>query len=184
MIVPIRNGGRIAQRFFLIAGILAVSLVAPAQPAGPAPEPSSVGPGHGPLIGRIAIPRLKITANVKEGVSARSLGLAVGHIPSTALPGNPGNVGLAAHRDRLFRRLKDIRQDDEITLATLHGTCVYLVLWFKVVRPSAVSVLKPSDGEETLTLVTCYPFYFVGHAPKRFIVRARQIGSIPPAQHS
>jgi sortase A len=207
MIVRIRSGAwRIAQRLFLVAGILALSFVAysyvagsgyqayqswkldralahsPEQAAGSVSGPSSIGPAHGPLTGRIAIPRLKISAIVKEGVGNRMLGLAVGHIPSTAMPGRPGNVGLAAHRDRLFRKLKDIREDDEITLTTLHGTYIYRVVWFKVVSPTAVSVLQPSDGEETLTLVTCYPFYFVGHAPKRFIVRARQVASIQPPQ--
>jgi sortase A len=123
------------------------------------------------------IPRLKITAIVSEGVG-RTLGLAVGHIPSTAMPGKPGNVGLAAHRDTLFRNLKNVRRDDEITLTTLQGKYVYRVLWFKIVDPTEISVLEPSAGEETLTLVTCYPFYFVGHAPKRFIVRARKVMSV------
>jgi sortase A len=120
---------------------------------------------------------------VKEGIGGKMLGLAVGHIPSTSLPGRPGNVGLAAHRDTLFRNLKDIRQDDEITLTTLQGTYLYRVVWFKVVSPTAISVLEPSDGEETVTLVTCYPFYFVGHAPKRFVVRARKVERVPQPEH-
>jgi sortase A len=141
-----------------------------------------LGPGHATadgVIGRISIPRLKINAVVKDGVSDRMLGLAVGHIRSTALPGSPGNVGLAAHRDTLFRNLKDVRQDDEITLTTLQGTYLYRVVWFKVVSPAQISVLASTAGEETLTLVTCYPFYFVGHAPKRFVVRARRVESLP-----
>ena len=127
------------------------------------------------LIGRIAIPRLGISAMVKEGIDYRTLGLAVGHIPATAMPGETGNVGLAAHRDNLFRGLKDIARDDEITLTTLDKTYVYRVASFSVVNPEDVSVLAPGAGEKTLTLVTCYPFYFVGHAPKRFVVRARQV---------
>ena len=103
----------------------------------------------------------------------------MGHIPSTALPGQTGNVGVAAHRDTLFRNLKDVQRDDEITLTTLEGEYLYRVVSFKVVNPTDVSVLDPSAGEMTLTLVTCYPFYFVGHAPKRFIVRARQVANIP-----
>ena len=118
---------------------------------------------------------------VKEGVDDRTLDLAVGHIPSTAMPGERGNVGLAAHRDNLFRNLKDVRRDDEITLTTLDNTYNYRVASFTVVTPEKVSVLAPSSGENTLTLVTCYPFYFVGHAPKRFVVRAVQVvGSLGP----
>jgi sortase A len=126
-------------------------------------------------IGKINIPRLGISAILKEGVGQRTLNLAVGHIPSTALPGQPGNVGVAAHRDNLFRGLKDIRQDDSITLATLDNTWVYRVVSIKVVDPTDISVLDATVGENTLTLVTCYPFYFVGNAPQRFIVRALQV---------
>ena len=114
---------------------------------------------------------------VREGIDGRTLNLAIGHIPSTALPGRPGNVGLAAHRDTLFRGLKDVRGDDEITLSTLNREYTYRVVWYKVVNPTAVDVLKPAAGEETLTLVTCYPFYFVGNAPNRFIIRARRVHS-------
>jgi sortase A len=190
-----------AQRVLFIVGLLAVSYAAYSYVArfgyqryqswkfdralarGPEQGPLSVSgpstakPAADALIGRIVIPRLKITAIVSEGVG-RTLGLAVGHIPSTAMPGKPGNVGLAAHRDTLFRNLKNVRRDDEITLTTLQGKYVYRVLWFKIVAPTEISVLEPSAGEETLTLVTCYPFYFVGHAPKRFIVRARKVMSV------
>jgi sortase A len=132
------------------------------------------------VIGRIAIPRLGISAMVQEGVDDKTLALAVGHIPWTAMPGETGkNVGLAAHRDTLFRNLKDVARDDEITLTTLDNTYTYRVASFTVVKPEDVSVLAPRAGENTLTLVTCYPFYFVGHAPKRFIVRARQVLNTP-----
>ena len=97
------------------------------------------------------------------------------------MPGEIGNVGLAAHRDSLFRGLKDIAQNDEITLTTLDDTYTYRVASFKIVKPEEVSVLQPSAGERTLTLVTCYPFYFVGHAPKRFVVRALQVENQPAA---
>jgi sortase A len=127
------------------------------------------------VIGKINIPRLGLSAILKEGVGRRTLNMAAGHIPSTALPGQPGNVGVAAHRDNLFRGLKDIRQDDSITLRTLDNTFVYRVVSTKVVDPTNVSVLDASPDEKTLTLVTCYPFYFVGNAPKRFIVRALQV---------
>ena len=131
------------------------------------------------LIGRIEIPRLGISAMIKEGVDRRTLNLAVGHIPSTALPGQIGNVGVAAHRDHLFRNLKDVKQDDEITLTTLDNTYVYRVVSIRVVNPGEISVLAASGNEKTLTLVTCYPFYFVGPAASRFIVRARQVTVFP-----
>jgi sortase A len=112
---------------------------------------------------------------VKEGVDERTLDIAVGHIPHTALPGQPGNIGVAAHRDTLFRNLKDVRRDDKITLTTLDAEYVYRVVSTKIVQPSDVSVLDSSPNENTLTLITCYPFYFIGNAPKRFIVRAQQV---------
>jgi sortase A len=134
------------------------------------------------LIGKIVIPRLEISAIVKEGVDKQTLRLAVGHIPSTALPGQAGNVGLAAHRDTLFRNLQDAREDDVITLTTLRSTYIYRVVSLKTVNPSETSVLAGIGNENTLTLVTCYPFYLVGHAPKRFVVRARQVANIPRTQ--
>jgi sortase A len=136
------------------------------------------------LIGKIEIHRLGISAMVKEGVDVRTLGLAVGHIPATALPGEAGNSGFAAHRDTLFRNLKDVRPNDEITLTTLEGTYVYRVVSFKVVNPSEVSVLSSSPDEKILTLVTCYPFYFVGDAPSRFVVRAVQVTSAPSSHQT
>src|SRR5271163_467044 len=95
-----------------------------------------------------------------------------------AVPGEPGNVALAGHRDGFFRPLKDIRLGDAISLNTLDGEFVYRVESTEVVWPSDVQVLR-ATRENTLTLVTCYPFYYVGSAPKRFIVRARQIGWLP-----
>lgn len=130
------------------------------------------------LIGKIEIHRLGISAIVREGIDARTLGLAVGHIPSTALPGEMGNIGVAAHRDALFRNLKDVHQNDEITLITLGGTYIYRVVSFRIVNPTDVSVLSSVSDEKILTLVTCYPFYFVGDAPKRFVVRAVQVGGV------
>jgi sortase A len=92
----------------------------------------------------------------------------------TALPGQRGNVGIAAHRDTFFRPLRNIQRDDVIVLTTLRGEYRYRVVSTKVVSPYDVEVLN-SDGTEILTLVTCYPFYFVGSAPERFIVRAERI---------
>ncbi len=133
----------------------------------------AAGPEGSPL-GRIEIRTLGVEVMILEGVKPRTLQRAVGHIPGTALPGQPGNVALAGHRDTFFRSLRDIPQDTEITLTTLHGTYRYRVDSTTVVEPQAVEVLADSP-DATLTLVTCYPFDFIGHAPKRFIVRARKI---------
>jgi sortase A len=113
---------------------------------------------------------------VVEGVDKTTLRRAVGHIPGTALPGEAGNVGLAGHRDTFFRLLKDVKIKDEIQISTLKGNFKYEVVSLRIVDPDNVGVLAPS-GENVLTLVTCYPFYFVGPAPKRWIVRAKQMSS-------
>ncbi len=129
----------------------------------------------GELVGRISVPRLGVSAIVLEGVDKKSLRRGAGHIPATAFPEQEeGNVGIAAHRDSFFRGLKDIQEDDTIEITTLDGTFRYQVEWTKIVKPADVSVLEPTD-EPALTLVTCYPFYFVGSAPQRFIVRAHRI---------
>jgi sortase A len=145
----------------------------------------SAPPEPGELVGRITIPRLDVTAIVLEGVENKTLRRGAGRIPATALPAQEeGNVGIAAHRDSFFRGLKDIREDDTIELATLDGTFRYQVEWTKIVEPTDVSVLEPTK-EPALTLVTCYPFYYVGSAPKRFIVRAYRIPErIPEAEES
>ena len=134
-------------------------------------EPAAATDG---LIGRIEIPRLLLSAVVVEGVDKTTLRRAVGHIPGTALPGQSGNVGLAGHRDTFFRPLKDLRIKDEVQFSTLKGDFTYEVESLRVVEPDNVGVLAPS-GENVLTMVTCYPFYYVGPAPKRWIVRARQV---------
>ncbi len=126
------------------------------------------------LIGRLSIPRLHLSAMVREGVDRTTLRLAIGHIPSTALPGEAGNVGVAGHRDTFFRGLKDLRMNDEIHFSTLRGDFQYTVESLLIVEPDNVGVLAASP-ENVLTLVTCYPFSYVGAAPERFIVRARQV---------
>jgi sortase A len=128
---------------------------------------------HG-LIGRIDIPRIGISAIVIEGTGSATLRRAVGHIPGTALPGGPGNIGVSAHRDTFFRPLRNIQRNDIITFTTLLGEYRYRVVSTKIVGPDDVAVLDPA-GNEILTLVTCYPFYFVGSAPNRFIVRAERV---------
>ena len=128
----------------------------------------------GGLIGRIEIPRLGLSAILIEGTSGKTLRRAVGHISGTAFPGQSGNVGISGHRDTFFRPLRNIQHNDIITLTTLLGEYRYRVVSTRVTGPSDVAVLDPS-GNEILTLVTCYPFYFVGAAPDRFIVRAERI---------
>jgi sortase A len=131
-------------------------------------------PADDGLIGRIEIPRLLLSVIVVEGVDKGTLLRAVGHIPGTALPGQPGNVGLAGHRDTFFRSLKDVKLKDEVLISTLQGNIKYEVESLRVVEPENVGVLAAS-GENVLTLVTCYPFYYFGPAPQRWIVRARQV---------
>ena len=140
----------------------------------PAPPPGPAADAIAGLLGRMEIPRLGMTMVVAEGTDETTLRRAGGHIRGTALPGQPGNVGIAGHRDTLFRPLRNIRQDDVIMLTTLQGEYRYRVVTTEIVSPSDVSVLS-SDDHEVLTLVTCYPFYFVGPAPDRFIVRAKRI---------
>jgi sortase A len=126
------------------------------------------------LIGRVEIPRLEISAVVREGVDSKTLSRAVGHVPTTALPGNPGNVAIAGHRDTYFRNVRNIRKGDHIRMTTQKGTFEYAVDSLKIVEPTDVKVLDPT-ADPAITLVTCYPFNYIGAAPKRFIVRARQI---------
>jgi sortase A len=128
-------------------------------------------PRDGAVIAKLAIPRLGLSTMVVEGDDIEDLKVAPGHIPGTALPGEHGNVGIAAHRDTFFRPLRLIRKGDTIGITTLHGTYRYRVVSTTVVSPDDTRLLN-STGHDTLTLVTCYPFYYVGPAPKRFILRA------------
>ena len=144
----------------------------PRPPAAAGDRSTRGVPEPGTVVGRLEIARLGVAAVVRAGTDARTLRLAVGHIPGTALPGDAGNVGLAAHRDTFFRRLGEIRPDDEIRLVTPDGTFVYHVERTDVVSPQDVWVLDPADSP-LLTLVTCYPFTYTGAAPERFVVRAR-----------
>jgi sortase A len=159
-----RLDARLADRSFADLGLSSV-----ASPDLTVPSLPSNG-----LLGRIEIPRLGLSVIVMEGTSATTLRRAVGHISGTALPGRAGNVGLSGHRDTHFRPLKDIRNDDLITLTTLAGVFRYRVVSTSVVDPSRVDVLRAGQ-DEVLTLVTCHPFYFVGAAPDRFVVTAKRI---------
>lgn len=141
------------------------STAAPSSPAAPRPRAARS------LVGRIEIPRLGVSAIVREGVDTRTLSRAVGHVPHTALPGDSGNIAFAAHRDTFFRPLKNIRAGDRIRVSTPDGDFTYIVRDTRIVAPTEVSVLDPTP-EPTLTLITCHPFNYVGPAPNRFIVRA------------
>ena len=142
------------------------------QKTGPIQATPSVKPGD--VLGRVDIPRLGMSFAVLQGTSWRTLRLGAGHIEGTPLPGEPGNSGIAGHRDTFFRELRKIQEHDEIQLQTATRLLHYEVDWVKVVQPDDVSVLTPST-DSALTLVTCYPFYFVGPASQRFIVHARKI---------
>jgi sortase A len=128
----------------------------------------------GSPLGRIEISSIGLAAMIMEGVGERTLRHAVGHIPGTPLPGQQGNVALAGHRDTFFRGLRNVHKDDKITLTTLHGFFSYRVDSTQVVEPEDTKVLG-ATADDFLTLVSCYPFYYVGSAPKRFIVRAHRI---------
>jgi len=117
------------------------------------------------------IPRLEIEVPVFAGTSDLILNRGVGQIEGTALPGGTGNIGIAGHRDGFFRPLKDVALGDAIILETTGETSTFIVEDLHIVDPSDVWVLEPTD-RPAVTLVTCYPFYFIGSAPQRFIVRA------------
>jgi sortase A len=123
----------------------------------------------------LRIDRLKIEVPVLVGTDEVTLNRGLGWIDGTAEPGSDGNFAVAGHRDGFFRALKDIELGDDIVVESLNGTHTYVVDDLSVVDPSDVSVLQPRS-EPTVTLVTCYPFYFVGSAPQRFIVHASLTG--------
>jgi sortase A len=184
---------RWTRRFLLIAGALAVSYVALTllharfyqEVANNTLEQqmyaedqhqaslSATVVKEGDLLGRIEIPRLGLKVAILEGTASRTLRLGAGHIEGTALPGEPGNIGIAGHRDTYFRGLKDIRTSDEIQIQTATGLSHYEVDWVQIVPPGDTGVLAPS-AESAITLVTCYPFNFIGAAPERFVVHAHK----------
>lgn len=139
-----------------------------------APDSMSTSPVPSPdFIGELDIPRLHISAAVRAGDDEGLLAGAVGYLPDTPPPWRRGNSALVAHRDRLFSALAGVRVGDEIFLWTTHGDFQYVVRETLVVSPNDVWVLDDVRGVD-LTLITCYPFVYVGHAPQRFVVRARK----------
>ncbi len=149
-----------------------------AEVPAPAPAPKvrkRVAPAVDPTaLGRIEIPRIGVAAIVKEGDDEKTLARAVGLVRGTARPGEPGNMVLAGHRDTFFRPLRDIKVNDRIRMIVPPNTYEYEVQSLRVVAPEETSVLH-SKGVEELTLVTCFPFRFVGPAPDRFIVSATRV---------
>jgi len=129
------------------------------------------------LIGRLEVPRLNLSVYVLEGIGGTALRRGVGHVPGTPFPGERGNVGLAGHRDTYFRKLHGIAPGDTVRLTTPDGAFTYQVDSILIVRPSRGDLLRP-DRRVGLTLVTCYPFHYVGPAPDRFVVLAQPTMSI------
>lgn len=166
---------------------LAHTLSAPAR-VRTAVAPTGVPPGEpkretkvveGQPLGLLTIPSINLSTVFLEGVETRTLRHGVGHVPGTALPGvAAGNVALSAHRDTFFRRLREIRKNDGISLTTSDGSYQYKVESTKVVDPDEAIVLR-NIGRPTLTLITCFPFYYVGPAPKRFVVHAALVTDTP-----
>ncbi len=130
------------------------------------------------LIGRLEIPRLRLSAIVAEGTSGTTLRRAIGHVRGTAFPGEKGNVALAGHRDGFFRRLGRLHAHDLIRVVTPDGRFLYRVEWTRIVRPDRVGLIGRTRGP-AITLVTCYPFAWLGPAPERFVVRARLVAARP-----
>ena len=126
------------------------------------------------VIGRLEIPAIDLSVMVLRGTNEWTLNRAAGHIEGTALPWQQGNFAIAGHRDGMFRPLKGISRNDLIRLTTFKGTYQYRVDKIQIVEPTDIRVLAPSPKPE-ITLVTCYPFYFIGDAPKRFVVTARRV---------
>jgi sortase A len=140
---------------------------------------ASALPDRPEIIGRIEAARVGLSAVIIDSVEDRQLGRAVGHFPETPMFGEGGNVALAAHRDLHFAPLKHLTLGDTITVTTMTNRYYYVVDSLMVVEPTAVQVLDPTDRSR-LTLVTCYPFEYIGHAPHRFIVRALEVPEPPP----
>lgn len=129
------------------------------------------GPPRGAVLGRFEVPRLHVSYVVLEGTDNRTLDKSIGHVEGTAEIGEPGNIGIAGHRNTHFRKLEWIRRDDEIKLSSPNAEFCYRVEWVRLFKPDDLQVLDPSHGP-ALTLVTCFPFEYVGSAPLRFVVRA------------
>jgi sortase A len=170
--------GSIVARSFALSSSPTEKRVTNADPPSSATPQSATLPPRAATVGQIVIPAVGLTAMVLEGDDEHTLRLAVGHIPGTAIPGPSGNVGLAGHRDTFFRPLRKMNVGDEIRFFTRVGIFKYRVVSLRIVLPDAIDVLDVTK-RPTLTLVTCYPFYYIGAAPKRFIVHAEMVPASP-----
>jgi sortase A len=144
---------------------------AAADRGAPESPPAGARPAPGSVIGILEIPRLGFSEIVAEGDSDDVLRVAIGHLPDTPLPWQPGNSAIAGHRDQHFRPLANVRVGDRIRLSTRQGDFTYRLREIRIVLPTDLSVLEPTS-ERQLTLITCYPFTFIGKAPKRFVMLA------------
>jgi len=129
---------------------------------------------EGDLVGKLEVPRIGLSVMVLQGIEEDTLLSGAGHVPGTPMPGAEGNVAIAAHRDTFFRKLKGILPGDSIRFATTRRSYEYVVDSTEIVDPGYIEAIESRDRPE-LTLITCYPFYFLGAAPKRFIVHARPL---------
>jgi sortase A len=136
-----------------------------------------------PAMGILRIPKIDVEVPVLEGTDDLTLNRGVGHVAGTANPGDDGNVAIAGHRDGFFRGLKDVAVGDKIELVTLQTTDSYVIDNITIVEPTDVSVLRPRS-RSSLTLITCYPFYFIGSAPQRYIVQASIVNAPPATIHA
>ncbi|PWU04425.1 MAG: class D sortase [Terriglobia bacterium] len=145
-------------------------------------EPPSP-PRDGETVAKLVIPRLETQLYVIEGDDTKDLRRGPGHLPGTAMPGGKGNCVIAGHRDTHFRVLKDIQKGDDIVLETRDGEFLYRVKSTQIVPPQNTEPIQPTH-EAVLNLITCYPFYYVGNAPKRFIVKAELAGALEASLHA
>jgi sortase A len=143
---------------------------------GPTPLPltDSIRALPSPVIGWLHVPRLSVSLGILEGDDDTTLRLAAGHLPDTPFPWEEGNSALAGHRDTFFRAIRDLRIGDDLSLESPKGTMSYRVTRARIVKPNDLSVLESGDGV-ALTLITCYPFTYLGLAPERYVVQAEKI---------
>lgn len=142
---------------------------------------ATVSVRQGGLVGMLDVPRLKLSTPVIQGDDTGVLRRAVGHLPDTPMPWEDGNSAVAGHRDGLFRPLKDVKVGDEILFRTTRDQFRYRVTETAIVTPDDVSVLRKRP-QSTLTLITCYPFYYVGAAPQRFVIHAERLERQTPSE--
>ena len=172
LVLTVRSSVQAAESRYAAAALLAAS-------PGPSPEPaSSVETKPGTVLGSLAISEVGLIVPILEAADPATLSHGVGHVPGTALPGGLGNLVLAGHRDSYFRPLRNVRSGMQIEVATRAGKWQYAIDSTEIVTPDQVSVLDIGERPE-MTLITCYPFNFVGSAPKRFIVHAHLLSADP-----